>query len=252
MENKDVVQPAAVAEETVQEVYRPNKKQTAIAWLFVAAQVLLWLTVSVYPLIPNGELRMLLTWIPRVLLIICWTWLIFMGVNVNVRQAAMIGGTGIFLVCLFPLLIEEDVVVDFFSSIYMLLSAAISVGAIQMNCKIQSANKVWLNMLPLCLIGNAALSASRLSIGLFDECIDWYAYSFYYSLWYFFMNIMQTVAYWKLARCEAFSGEFDATIPVKEKWDFFSEIYKWEVSAMVMLFVIIIAIIVIYSSSWFN
>jgi hypothetical protein len=54
-------------------------------------------------------------------------------------------------------------------------------------------------------------------------------------------------SYWKLARCEAFSGKYDGEAVVD-----FSPVNKWMAMAVVVPVVIAIAMIVIYSNtSWF-
>lgn len=58
---------------------------------------------------------------------------------------------------------------------------------------------------------------------------------------------METIACWKLARCEAFAGKYDAEAETD-----FRPLNKWVVMAIVVPIITAVALVVIYSNtSWF-
>lgn len=278
MENKDVVQPVAenleaqtlqpetvvetakeevaqqaeqMAAEQTQQVaeqgFRPNKKQTAVAVMFVTAQVLSLLINLFIVLFPNDNTRLLVQWLPRVLALTCWFGLAFMAVNKAVKVASLVGAGVLFIsfASVMPQLMMNKVVMGIVV-VLSILGYSYLVSLIHRNGRLSANNRTWVNVLPLVYIANAAVVFAML-FGVEFTFEHWFQYSAYYSIWYIFLFVMETIACWKLARCEAFSGKYDGEAVVD-----FSPVNKWMAMAVVVPVVIAIAMIVIYSNtSWF-
>ncbi len=278
MENKDVVQPVAenletqtlqpetvvetakeevaqqaeqMAAEQTQQVaeqgFRPNKKQTAVAVMFVAAQVLSLLINLFIVLFPNDNTRLLVQWLPRVLALTCWFGLAFMAVNKAVKVASLVGAGVMFIsfASVMPQLMVNKVVMGIVV-VLSILGYSYLVSLIHRNGRLSANNRTWVNVLPLVYIANAAVVFAML-FGVEFTFEHWFQYSAYYTIWYIFLFVMETIACWKLARCEAFAGKYDAEAETD-----FRPLNKWVVMAIVVPIIIAVALVVIYSNtSWF-
>lgn len=278
MENKDVVQPVAenletqtlqpelvaetakeeVAQQTEQmaaeqtqqvaeEGFRPNKKQTAVAVMFVTAQVLSLLINLFIVLFPNDNTRLLVQWLPRVLALTCWFGLAFMAVNKAVKVASLVGAGVLFIsfASVMPQLMVNKVVMGIVV-VLSILGYSYLVSLIHRNGRLSANNRTWVNVLPLVYIANAAVVFAML-FGVEFTFEHWFQYSAYYTIWYIFLFVMETIAYWKLARCEAFAGKYDAEAETD-----FRPLNKWVVMAIVVPIITAVALVVIYSNtSWF-
>lgn len=278
MENKDVVQPVAenleaqtlqpelVAETAKEEVtqqaeqmpaeqtqqvaeqgFRPNKKQTAVAVLFVTAQVLSLLINLFIVFFPNDNTRLLVQWLPRVLALTCWFGLAFMAVNKAVKVASLVGAGVLFIsfASVMPQLIMNKVVMGIVV-VLSILGYSYLVSLIHRNGRLSANNRTWVNVLPLVYIANAAVVFAML-FGVEFTFEHWFQYSTYYTIWYIFLFVMETIACWKLARCEAFAGKYDAETETD-----FRPLNKWVVMAIVVPIITAVALVVIYSNtSWF-
>ena len=278
MENKDVVQPVEenlevqtlqpelVAETTKEEVtqqaeqmpaeqtqqvaeqgFRPNKKQTAVAVLFVTAQVLSLLINLFIVFFPNDNTRLLVQWLPRVLALTCWFGLAFMAVNKAVKVASLVGAGVLFIsfASVMPQLIMNKVVMGIVV-VLSILGYSYLVSLIHRNGRLSANNRTWVNVLPLVYIANAAVVFAML-FGVEFTFEHWFQYSTYYTIWYIFLFVMETIACWKLARCEAFAGKYDAEAETD-----FRPLNKWVVMAIVVPIITAVALVVIYSNtSWF-
>ena len=278
MENKDVVQPVAenletqtlqpelVAETAKEEVaqqteqmaaeqtqqvaeqgFRPNKKQTAVAVMFVTAQVLSLLINLFIVLFPNDNTRLLVQWLPRVLALTCWFGLAFMAVNKAVKVASLVGAGVLFIsfASVMPQLMMNKVVMGIVV-VLSILGYSYLVSLIHRNGRLSANNRTWVNVLPLVYIANAAVVFAML-FGVEFTFEHWFQYSAYYTIWYIFLFVMETIACWKLASCEAFAGKYDAEAETD-----FRPLNKWVVMAIVVPIIIAVALVVIYSNtSWF-
>lgn len=278
MENKDVVQPVAenleaqtlqpelVAETAKEEVaqqaeqkpaeqtqqvaeqgFRPNKKQTAVAVMFVTAQVLSLLINLFIVFFPNDNTRLLVQWLPRVLALTCWFGLAFMAVNKAVKVASLVGAGVLFIsfASVMPQLIMNKVVMGIVV-VLSILGYSYLVSLIHRNGRLSANNRTWVNVLPLVYIANAAVVFAML-FGVEFTFEHWFQYSTYYTIWYIFLFVMETIACWKLARCEAFAGKYDAEAETD-----FRPLNKWVVMAIVVPIITAVALVVIYSNtSWF-
>ena len=278
MENKDVVQPVAenleaqtlqpetvvetakeeaaqqaeqMAAEQTQQVaeqgFRPNKKQTAVAVMFVTAQVLSLLINLFIVFFPNDNTRLLVQWLPRVLALTCWFGLAFMAVNKAVKVASLVGAGVLFIsfASVMPQLIMNKVVMGIVV-VLSILGYSYLVSLIHRNGRLSANNRTWVNVLPLVYIANAAVLFAML-FGVEFTFEHWFQYSTYYTIWYIFLFVMETIACWKLARCEAFAGKYDAETETD-----FRPLNKWVVMAIVVPIITAVALVVIYSNtSWF-
>lgn len=278
MENKDVVQPVAenleaqtlqpeivvetakeevaqqaeqMAAEQTQQVaeqgFRPNKKQTAVAVMFVTAQVLSLLINLFIVLFPNDNTRLLVQWLPRVLALTCWFGLAFMAVNKAVKVASLVGAGVLFIsfASVMPQLMMNKVVMGIVV-VLSILGYSYLVSLIHRNGRLSANNRTWVNVLPLVYIANAAVVFAML-FGVEFTFEHWFQYSAYYSIWYIFLFVMETIACWKLARCEAFSGKYDGEAETD-----FRPLNKWVVMAIVVPIITAVVLVVIYSNaSWF-
>lgn len=278
MENKDVVQPVAenletqtlqpetvvetakeevaqqaeqMAAEQTQQVaeqgFRPNKKQTAVAVMFVTAQVLSLLINLFIVLFPNDNTRLLVQWLPRVLALTCWFGLAFMAVNKAVKVASLVGAGVLFIsfASVMPQLMMNKVVMGIVV-VLSILGYSYLVSLIHRNGRLSANNRTWVNVLPLVYIANAAVVFAML-FGVEFTFEHWFQYCAYYTIWYIFLFVMETIACWKLARCEAFAGKYDAEAETD-----FRPLNKWVVMAIVVPIITAVALVVIYSNtSWF-
>lgn len=278
MENKDVVQPVEenleaqtlqpelvaetekeevtqqteqmVAEQTQQvaeQGFRPNKKQTTVAVMFVIAQVLYLIINLFIVFFPNDNTRLLVQWLPRVLALTCWFGLAFMAVNKAVKVASLVGAGVLFIsfASVMPQLIMNKVVMGIVV-VLSILGYSYLVSLIHRNGRLSANNRTWVNVLPLVYIANAAVVFAML-FGVEFTFEHWFQYSAYYNIWYIFLFVMETIACWKLARCEAFAGKYDAEAETD-----FRPLNKWVVMAIVVPIITAVALVVIYSnSSWF-
>lgn len=278
MENKDVVQPVAenleaqtlqpetvvetakeevaqqaeqMAAEQTQQVaeqgFRPNKKQTAVAVLFVTAQVLSLLINLFIVFFPNDNTRLLVQWLPRVLALTCWFGLAFMAVNKAVKVASLVGAGVLFIsfASVMPQLMMNKVVMGIVV-VLSILGYSYLVSLIHRNGRLSANNRTWVNVLPLVYIANAAVVFAML-FGVEFTFEHWFQYSAYYNIWYIFLFVMETIACWKLARCEAFAGKYNAEAETD-----FRPLNKWVVMAIVVPIITAVALVVIYSNaSWF-
>jgi|GEM_PF-2245459 len=281
MENKDVVQPVAenleaqtlqpetvvetakeeaaqqaeqMAAEQTQQVaeqgFRPNKKQTAVAVMFVVGSVLAVLNIFSFMMIPYGDLRMLLSCLPKMILAVSWLMLAFMAVNKAVRVASFIGA-GVSLstfLYLLPAFAMNNIAQTAIALVIM-LALCYAVGLFQTNGGIKGHAKTWVNLIALEMVVVFSLGLSALCIDLpYDLTEHLYFASPYYKFFsLMILTLMCIFSYWKLARSEAFSGKYDA-----EATTDFNPVNKWMAMAVIVPVVITIAIIVIYSNiSWF-
>lgn len=285
MENKDVVQPVAenleaqtlqpeivvetakeeaaqqaeqMAAEQTQQVaeqgFRPNKKQTAVAVMFVAGAVLTVLNIFSFMMVPYGDLIMLLNWLPNMIFAVSWLMLAFLAVNKAVRVASFIG-TGVSLFAYLYLLpaFAMNKIAQTAIALVIMLALCYAVSLLQTNGGIKGHTKTWVNLIALEMVLSFSFSLSIISVGLsvglsYVPVEDLYFASPYYSFFsLLILELMFIISYWKLARCEAFSGKYDGEAVVD-----FSPVNKWMAMAVVVPVVIAIAMIVIYSNtSWF-
>ena len=281
MENKDVVQPVAEnveeqtlqpetvagtakeeaaqqteqmaaeqAEQVAEQGFRPNKKQTAVAVMFVAGAVLAVLNSLFGLLIPYGDLIMLLNWLPKMILAVSWLMLAFMAVNKAVRVASFIGAGVSLFACLYLLpAFAMNNIAQTAIALVIMLALCYAVGLLQTNGGIKGHTKTWVNLIALEMVLSFSLGLSALCIDLpYDLTEHLYFASPYYKFFsLMILTLMCIFSYWKLARSEAFSGKYDG-----EAVPDFSPVNKWTVMALVVPIVIVVALVVIYSNySWF-
>lgn len=281
MENKDVVQPVAenveeqtfqpetvagtakaeVAQQTeqmaaeqteqvIEQGFRPNKKQTAVAVMFVAGAVLAVLNCLFGLLIPYGDLRILLSCLPKMILAVSWLMLALLAVNKAVRVASFIGAGVSLFACLYllPAFAMNNIAQSAIALVIM-LGVCYAVGLLQTNGGIKGHTKTWVNLIALEMVVVFSLGLSALCIDLpYDLTEHLYFASPYYKFFsLMILTLMCIFSYWKLARSEAFSGKYDG-----EAVPDFSPVNKWTVMALVVPIVIVVALVVIYSNySWF-
>ena len=280
MENNDLVQPAAVAltpesatpetgaqkteqdvalqeEQAVEQGFRPKKKQTAVAVLFVAILCLKIIWSICASSFDNDVIRCIISvLIIAVLPLVGWTMLTFFASNKATRFATFcILGRSL---CLFFLLVvglysvhENKEELKYLATVFYLIyglssiSDVYAISLIQKNNKLTVSDRNWINIIALFI---PLFSVNMFLFGYAQSAeSDWVFSSFYYSVFFVLGALIRTIAMWRLARCEAFSGKYDAeaepnTYPLN----------KWVVMAVVVPAVLVIAIRVIYSSSWFN
>lgn len=279
MENKDVVQPVAenVEEQTLQpetvagtakaaqqteemaaeqtqqvaeQGFRPNKKQTAVAVMFVVGSVLAVLNIFSFMMIPYGDLIMLLNWLPKMILAVSWLMLAFMAVNKAVRVASFIGAGVSLFACLYLLpAFAMNNIAQTAIALVIMLALCYAVGLLQTNGGIKGHTKTWVNLIALEMVLSFSLGLSALCIDLpYDLTEHLYFASPYYKFFsLMILTLMCIFSYWKLARSEAFAGKYDG-----EAVPDFSPVNKWTVMALVVPIVIVVALVVIYSNySWF-
>lgn len=270
MENKDVVQPVAenveeqtlqpetvagaakeeaaqqteemVAEQTEQVIeqgFRPNKKQTAVAVMFVAGAVLAVLKTLFIMMIPYDDLRMLLSCLPNMIFAVSWLMLAFLAVNKAVRVAAFIGTGAMVLSFLY------------YVPVWMIANLGLiyAVSLIVRNCEMAWTSRTWINLIALIASSSLAIFLSRIFVKLPDYIpMEHYVlFSPYNNAWQLLLVALKAVANWKLARSEAFAGKYDG-----EAVPDFRPVNKWTVMALVVPIVIVVALVVIYSNiSWF-
>lgn len=281
MENNELVQPAAEAltpesaapvtgvqqteqdvalqeEQAVEQGFRPNKKQTAVAVLFVVAGVLSMINI-VAMIDPFNGLRIVFALSLELLFLLGWLLLSFMAVNKGVKVGAIVG------VCLQLLSFVSSAIPSlgmnkFVSVVFVILQLfgfCYCIGLIQNNGGVKGRIKAWVSLLAVyyALFSSITFSVAFYIEGWVNQHIDlvnsnighFYVSSSYYSLWFMLMKVLTIFAYWKLARCEAFSGKYDAEVVPN-----FSPLNKWMVMALVVPIVIVVALVVIYSNySWF-
>lgn len=239
--------PAEQTQQVAEQGFRPNKKQTAVAVLFVTAQVLSLLINLFIVFFPNDNTRLLVQWLPRVLALTCWFGLAFMAVNKAVKVASLVGAGVLFIsfASVMPQLIMNKVVMGIVV-VLSILGYSYLVSLIHRNGRLSANNRTWVNVLPLVYIANAAVVFAML-FGVEFTFEHWFQYSTYYTIWYIFLFVMETIACWKLARCEAFAGKYDAEAETD-----FRPLNKWVVMAIVVPIITAVALVVIYSNtSWF-
>lgn len=239
--------PAEQTQQVAEQGFRPNKKQTAVAVLFVTAQVLSLLINLFIVFFPNDNTRLLVQWLPRVLALTCWFGLAFMAVNKAVKVASLVGAGVLFIsfASVMPQLIMNKVVMGIVV-VLSILGYSYLVSLIHRNGRLSANNRTWVNVLPLVYIANAAVVFAML-FGVEFTFEHWFQYSTYYTIWYIFLFVMETIACWKLARCEAFAGKYDAETETD-----FRPLNKWVVMAIVVPIITAVALVVIYSNtSWF-
>lgn len=239
--------PAEQTQQVAEQGFRPNKKQTAVAVMFVTAQVLSLLINLFIVFFPNDNTRLLVQWLPRVLALTCWFGLAFMAVNKAVKVASLVGAGVLFIsfASVMPQLIMNKVVMGIVV-VLSILGYSYLVSLIHRNGRLSANNRTWVNVLPLVYIANAAVVFAML-FGVEFTFEHWFQYSTYYTIWYIFLFVMETIACWKLARCEAFAGKYDAETETD-----FRPLNKWVVMAIVVPIITAVALVVIYSNtSWF-
>lgn len=239
--------PAEQTQQVAEQGFRPNKKQTAVAVMFVTAQVLSLLINLFIVFFPNDNTRLLVQWLPRVLALTCWFGLAFMAVNKAVKVASLVGAGVLFIsfASVMPQLIMNKVVMGIVV-VLSILGYSYLVSLIHRNGRLSANNRTWVNVLPLVYIANAAVVFAML-FGVEFTFEHWFQYSTYYTIWYIFLFVMETIACWKLARCEAFAGKYDAEAETD-----FRPLNKWVVMAIVVPIITAVALVVIYSNtSWF-
>jgi hypothetical protein len=251
-----------VAAEQTQQVaeqgFRPNKKQTAVAVQFVVAEVLSFLTANFGMLIPYGDLGMQLYYLSKVLFVFCWLSLAFMAVNKAAKVAAFIGtGTmAVYFLCNMPALVMNNFAICIVALV-IALGLSYAVSLIVRNCEMTRTSRTWINLLALYDVFN--FSVFFFGFCFMQEWIDQYEGLFYpvqqqvftlspyYTTLVLVQVLLVTFAYWKLARCEAFSGKYDA-----EAVPNFSPMNKWMAMAVIVPVVIVVALAVIYNNcTWF-
>lgn len=281
MENKDVVQPVAenVEEQTLQpetvagaakeevgqqteqmaaeqtqlvaeQGFRPNKKQAAVAVMFVAGAVLTVLKTLFFMMIPYEDLRMLLSCLPNMIFAVSWLMLAFLAVNKAVRVASFIGAGVSLFACLY--MVHVFAMNDIAQSAISLVNTLVicyAVGLLQTNGGIKGHTKTWVNLIALEAILPFSLGLSVLFIDLHYLSVEhiYFASPYYNCFSLLILMLMCIFSYWKLARSEAFAGKYDG-----EAVPDFSPVNKWTVMALVVPIVIVVALVVIYSNySWF-
>ena len=273
MENNEIVQPVddtavAAAEVQIEQTevadtpatFKPNKKQTTVAVLLVVAGVLGVLRTSLANLIPYGDLSaLLLGCMPFVLYLLGWLMLSFMAVNKAVKVGAAIGvgvhALNVVFSAIPSLNMNEFAVVMYL--ILTLLGICYCVSLIQNNGGVQGRSKAWINLFALDYV--FSFSVFFYNFLFMQEWIDQYegifypvlqhvfSLSTYFTIWNLILMVLMIFAYWNLARCEAFSGKYDA-----EAVPNFSPLNKWMAMAVIVPVVIVVALAVIYSNCmWF-
>jgi len=241
---------AEQTQQVAEQGFRPNKKQTAVAVMFVVGSVLAVLNIFSFMMIPYGDLRMLLSCLPKMILAVSWLMLAFMAVNKAVRVASFIGA-GVSLstfLYLLPAFAMNNIAQTAIALVIM-LALCYAVGLFQTNGGIKGHAKTWVNLIALEMVVVFSLGLSALCIDLpYDLTEHLYFASPYYKFFsLMILTLMCIFSYWKLARSEAFSGKYDA-----EATTDFNPVNKWMAMAVIVPVVITIAIIVIYSNiSWF-
>jgi hypothetical protein len=230
----------------------------AVAVLFVVAGVLSFLTANFGMLIPYGDLGMLLNYLPKVLFVFCWLSLAFMAVNKAAKVAAFIGtGTmAVYFRCNMPALMMNNFAICIVALV-VALGLSYAVSLIVRNCEMTRTSRTWINLLALYYVFN--FSVFFFGFCFMQEWIDQYeglfhpvlqqvfTFSPYYTTLVLIQVLLVTFAYWKLARCEAFSGKYDA-----EAVPNFSPMNKWMAMAVIVPVVIVVALAVIYNNcTWF-
>ena len=220
-------------------VYKPNKKQTAVAVMFVAGAVLAVLNNLFVMMIPYDDLRMLLSCLPNMIFAVSWLMLAFLSVNKAVRVAAFIG-TGAMALCFLD-----------YVPVWMIANLGLiyAVSLIVRNYEMAWTSRTWINLIALIASSSLAFLLSGIFVKLPDYIpMEHYVlFSPYNSAWQLLLAALMAVANWQLARSEAFAGKYDG-----EAVPDFTPVNKWMVMALVVPIVIVVALVVIYSNySWF-
>ena len=250
---------AEQTQQVAEQGFRPNKKQTTVAVLLVAATVLGILRYSLGHLIPYGDLRALSACVPSALYLVAWLMLSFMAVNKAVKVGAFIG-TGLQLLRLIYSAISvlgTNGYVSLVLETLNYLGICYCISLILNNGGVQGRAKTWSNLLTLYYVFDFSVFFYLICFlqgwlykydYLYDSIIAHvFAYSSYYKLWLLILKVLITFAYWHFARSEAFSSKYDA-----EAVPNFSPLNKWMAMAVIVPVVIVVALIVIHNNcTWF-
>lgn len=193
-----------------QEELRPKKKQTLAAVLMVIPTLVVMSMDFGFTL--ASELSRLFLAIGNVLYIAAWAVLLAAASNKATRMAVFIalGVNGL------QLIIEQMDIFAGDSIFLIILSVALNVAYVYMysliaqNNYLRLENRIWVNMLPVIL---CSFFAFNICWSALKDCQSFQNFILYdrayYGCWSLLANVLQLIALWKLARCEAFSGKYD-------------------------------------------
>lgn len=249
-----------VIDDSYPDAYRPKKMQTFAGVLMVLALIMplflpfLWVVLvekANLSTTPNSYMLFNST-ITGIVFLIGLALLIRLASNKAIRVAA------IGFVCLQLLQIILNYLLLLFSLptmlfniiwIIMELGWIYFISLIIRNSQLSSQVQGWLSLLCIiCVIGSIRAGYFLWSISL-EKAIDYgilymhdsLFYSSCYTLFDFVINIFSLICYWKLARCEAFNGEFDT-----DHKDDFSPLHKWMAMGVIAPFIIGLALYFYY------
>lgn len=232
---------------SVAEQYKPNKMQTAAGVLMALSGAIYAIFNILWVLFPRiiwdlttDQYSLFFFIIPQLSFLVGAALLIPKASNKGVRVAA------IGFVCLQVL---QFLMNAFLNGRDLLPAEAVSclwiligfgwvyfTSLVILNSKLSELNMGWVSLLCVLAAINILYSSSFLWKSSFDEALDWgklseYDYhvnSFLNTYYFIVIYVLWTICYWKLARCEAFSGKYDA-----EHNDVFSPLNKWMAMAVI-------------------
>lgn len=224
------------ASSSVMAPYKPNDVQTIAGVLMVTGflgPILFFFLQSFFSeliwSLTDFQQALIFLFIPAALSLIGTILLIWKASNMAIRVAA-VGFMVYFLTRLFWFLFNMlPQPASGCLSIMVCLGGIYSLSLVFGNSQLSSDNKVWISL--LCVICSMDILTAGLGLGQF---LFYEEESFYSSVLYdFFMNYIlgafYAISIWKLARCEAFSGIYDAAhdndFSPQNKWMAMSVIY---------------------------
>ncbi len=232
---------------SVAEQYKPNKMQTAAGVLMSLSGVLYVVFNILWTFFPrvmldftSDQRTLFFSIIPQLSFLVGAALLIPKASNKGVRVAA-IGFVGLqilqFLMNAF-LNGRDFLPTEVVSSLWILISFGwvYFTSLVILNSKLSELNVGWISLLCVLSAMSVLYSATFLWKSSFDEALDWgklreydyHVYSFLNSYYYIVIQLFYTICYWKWARCEAFSGKYEA-----EHNDAFSPLNKWMAMAVI-------------------
>lgn len=234
------------------DAYRPKKMQTFAGVLMVLALILQLLSPLLWGIYlakvdhsPSMESYSLFnSTIPGLIFLIGAALLIQLASNKAIRVAA------IGIVCLQLLQMILVVSLLFLSLPAMLYNCSwvvlglgwiYFISLIIRNSQLSSQVQGWLSFLCVTCVLSIIRAGSFLWSISFEKAIDlgvlYISDSLFYSscftLFSFVISVLSTICYWKLARCEAFNGEFDTNHN-----DDFSPLHKWMAMGVIAPFIL--------------
>ena len=259
VDNGDAQMQSGEIQDSCAVVYKPRKLQTFAASLLVISFIRPLFTVIGAIILtsiitdPSFEvLRMIESISPSIFYLIGIGLLIRLACNKAVR-VAMIGAICLQLTSLLLtiLLYKFSMPVDVYNGMWFIIALAgvYCYSLVIRNSQLSSLNQGWISLLCVLMTLTVLYSVDAVWMTSFSEAVDKNYLSPYDNfrfsgcaiLFGLIVEILSAICIWKLARCEAFSGEFDV-----EHKDDYSPLNKWMAMAIIAPFVMGLALYFYY------